>query len=82
MVVVVVVMMMMMMMRKPWKACSRWSWLRLMDSHLEKLRSKPTLLPSALNNSISDATTDLIPPSVMSSLNPMDNGEDKDSRVG
>ena len=24
----------------------------------------------------------LIPPSVMSSMNPMDNGEDKDSRVG
>ena len=39
--------------RKPWKACSRWSWLRLMDSHLKTLRSKPILLPSALNNSTS-----------------------------
>ena len=55
--------------KKPW-----WSWLRLMDSHLETLRSKPILIPSALNSSTSATTIDLVLPHVTSFINSMDKG--------
>ena len=57
-------------------------WSRAITSHSVSLRRKPILIPYSLNSWTSSDTSLRVPPSVISSINPMVRGEVVERRIG